>query len=138
MRLKKFIDEKLSRKEFMALSQAESYIAEIDHDGKKKYAKDYLNFLLGKDTEPKPGRGVSSVQAKAVKMKLEELIGKRNIHEKKKKLSVPEKHQERIAKDTLKMSDVMADVMGGMNKKEAKDFLKSIGYTDNEIKKLSK
>jgi thermostable 8-oxoguanine DNA glycosylase len=56
----------------------------------------------------------------------------------KRKLSVPEKHQEKIAKDTLKMSDVGANIMGGMNKKEAVEFLKSIGYTDNEIKKLSK
>ena len=56
----------------------------------------------------------------------------------KKSLTVPQKHQLKIAKDTLKMSDVGARVMGGMTKDEARKFLKSIGYTDNEIKKLEK
>lgn len=48
-----------------------------------------------------------------------------------------EKHQENIALKTLKMTDAMSGVMGGMNKTEAINFLKSIGYTDMEIKKLS-
>jgi hypothetical protein len=55
---------------------------------------------------------------------------------KKKELSVPEKHQLNIAKKTLKMSDAGANVMGGMNKKEAREFLKKIGYTDKEIAKM--
>lgn len=54
-----------------------------------------------------------------------------------KKLSVPEKHQLAIAKKTLKMSDAGANIMGGMNKKEAVDFLKKIGYSDKQIKKMS-
>jgi hypothetical protein len=58
--------------------------------------------------------------------------------EERKKLSTPEKHQETIAIKTLKMADAMVGVMGGMTKDEAKKFLKSIGYTDDEIKKLSK
>ena len=53
-----------------------------------------------------------------------------------KTLSVPEKHQKKIALKTLKMSDPMAKVMGGMTKDEAKKFLKSIGYNDKQIKKL--
>ena len=53
-----------------------------------------------------------------------------------KKLSVPQKHQLKIAKDTLKMSDVGASVMGGMSKDEARKFLKSIGYNDKEISTL--
>jgi hypothetical protein len=52
-------------------------------------------------------------------------------------LSVPEKHQLAIAKKTLKMSDAGASVMGGMSKKEAVEFLKSIGYSDAKIKKMS-
>ena len=36
-----------------------------------------------------------------------------------KNLSVPEKHQLRIARDTLKMSDIGARIMGGMSKEEA-------------------
>lgn len=62
-------------------------------------------------------------------------IYEKYLLEKKKKLTVPEKHQEKIAKDTLKMSDFGARMMGGMDKEEAIKFLKSIGYTDKEIKK---
>jgi len=42
------------------------------------------------------------------------------------KLSVPEKHQLKIAKDTLKMSDAMARVMGGMTKEEAREVIKKL------------
>jgi len=51
-------------------------------------------------------------------------------------LSVPEQHQKKIAIKTLKMPDAMVGVMGGMNKDEARDFLKSIGYSDSKIRKL--
>ncbi len=36
------------------------------------------------------------------------------------KLTVSEKHQLRIARDTLRMSDVGARIMGGMTKAEAR------------------
>lgn len=42
---------------------------------------------------------------------------------KRKELSVPEKHQLRIARDTLKMSDVGARVMGGPTKEEARETI---------------
>ena len=42
------------------------------------------------------------------------------------KLSPPEKHQLKIAKDTLKMSDAMARVMGGMTKEEAREVVKKL------------
>jgi hypothetical protein len=38
----------------------------------------------------------------------------------KRQLSVPDKHQLRIARDTLRLSDAMAGVMGGMSKDEAR------------------
>ena len=50
-------------------------------------------------------------------------------------LTVPQQHQLKIAKKTLKMNDVMANVMGGMSKQEARDFLKSIGWSEQKIKK---
>lgn len=50
-------------------------------------------------------------------------------------LSIPQQHQLKIAKKTLKMTDVMANVMGGMSRPEAIDFLKSIGWSDQKIKK---
>lgn len=40
-----------------------------------------------------------------------------------KPLSTPEKHQLKIARATLKMSNTMANVMGGMSKKEAKKII---------------
>lgn len=48
-------------------------------------------------------------------------------------LSVPQKHQKAIAIKTLKMNDVGASIMGGMDKEQARAFLKSIGYSDNQI-----
>jgi hypothetical protein len=43
-----------------------------------------------------------------------------------KNLSVPEKHQLRIARDTLKMSDIGARIMGGMTKDEAREIIKRL------------
>ena len=51
-------------------------------------------------------------------------------------LSTPQQHQLKIAKSTLKMSDAGAMIMGGMSKEEARDFLKSIGYSDSKIRRL--
>lgn len=41
-------------------------------------------------------------------------------------LSVPEQHQLRIARQTLRMNDVMARVMGGMTKDEAREVIKRL------------
>lgn len=49
-----------------------------------------------------------------------------------KNLTVPEKHMIRIAKDTLKMNDVMANVMGGPNKEEARAILARYGIKVKE------
>jgi hypothetical protein len=38
-------------------------------------------------------------------------------------LSIPEKHQLRVARQTLKMNNVMARVMGGMSKDEARQII---------------
>jgi hypothetical protein len=52
-------------------------------------------------------------------------------------LSVPEQHQKKIAISTLKMNDIMANVMGGMTKEQARKFLKEkCNYTDAQIAKL--
>jgi hypothetical protein len=50
----------------------------------------------------------------------------------KKQLSVFEKHQLSIAYSTLKMSEIGAFIMGGMNHKEARDIIKKL--TGKEIK----
>lgn len=41
----------------------------------------------------------------------------------KRQLSVPEKHQLRIARDTMKMSDAGARILGGPNKEEARAII---------------
>jgi hypothetical protein len=40
-----------------------------------------------------------------------------------KNLTVPEKHQLKIARDTLRMNDVMARIMGGPNRAEARAII---------------
>jgi DNA-directed RNA polymerase subunit RPC12/RpoP len=57
----------------------------------------------------------------------------RRSRKESRELSVPEKHQLKIAKKTLQMSDAGANIMGGMDKKEARAFLKKIGYSDDKI-----
>ena len=43
-----------------------------------------------------------------------------------KKLTVPEKHQLRIARKTLKMSDMGALIMGGPSKEEARLIIRDL------------
>jgi hypothetical protein len=49
-----------------------------------------------------------------------------------KNISVPERHRIKIAKDTLKMSDVGAHIMGGMTKEEARNLLTKYGIKFKE------
>ena len=55
---------------------------------------------------------------------------------KNKPLDVFQRHQKRIALDTLRMSDIGAQIMGGMDKPAAHNFLRSIGYTAAQLAKL--
>ena len=51
----------------------------------------------------------------------------------KRELSVPEKHQLKIARSTLKMSDAGALIMGGMTKAQAREVIKRLtGRTAKE------
>jgi hypothetical protein len=51
---------------------------------------------------------------------------------------VAKAHQEKIALKTLTYSDAGANIMGGMNKKEAIAFLRKNGYDDKKLTKLLK
>jgi hypothetical protein len=51
------------------------------------------------------------------------------------KLTSFEEHQKKIAEATLKMPDPIANVMGGMTKKEAKEFLDKL--SEQELKEES-
>ncbi len=54
-----------------------------------------------------------------------------------KQLSVPESHQFKIAKSTLKMSEIGARIMGGMTKDEARKFLREkAGWSADRIAKF--
>ena len=44
----------------------------------------------------------------------------------KRRLSVPEQHQLKIARRTLKLSDMGAQVMGGMTKDQARQCIKEL------------
>lgn len=48
----------------------------------------------------------------------------------KRELTVPEKHQLKIARDTLKLSDAGARIMGGMTKDEARMIIKRLTGKD--------
>lgn len=89
----------------------------------EKAAEKYLSWAKEKKKEPKKG---SDVAACDLLREAKEMVA----------LSVPEQHQKAIALKTLKMNDAMANVMGGMDKEEARAFLKSIGYSDSQIEKI--
>jgi hypothetical protein len=55
---------------------------------------------------------------------------------KSKPLDTFQRHQKRIALDTLRMSDVGAQLMGGTDKPAARNFLRSIGYTAAQLTQL--
>lgn len=57
---------------------------------------------------------------------------------KKKQLDTFQRHQKRIALDTLRMHDVGAFIMGGMSKEEARSFLKLIGYSQAQVEQAEK
>lgn len=50
----------------------------------------------------------------------------------KRQLSVPEQHQLKIARSTLRLSDVGALILGGMSKIEAQEIIRRL--TDKEIR----
>jgi hypothetical protein len=57
----------------------------------------------------------------------------KRIRTERRRLSVPDQHQLRIARDTLKMSDVGVLVMGGPTKAEAREIIKRLtGRTPRE------
>jgi alkanesulfonate monooxygenase SsuD/methylene tetrahydromethanopterin reductase-like flavin-dependent oxidoreductase (luciferase family) len=53
------------------------------------------------------------------------------------RLSVPERHQLRVARQTLRMSDAMVGVMGGPNKSEAREIIRRLTgkYVRNPLRR---
>lgn len=49
---------------------------------------------------------------------------------------IGERHQLKIARDTLRMHDAGAAIMGGMSKDEARSFLLRFGYSELQISRL--
>lgn len=54
----------------------------------------------------------------------------------KKHISVPDQHRIKIAKKTLRLSEIGARILGGMDHGEARRVLKEFGYSDAAIKRL--
>lgn len=52
----------------------------------------------------------------------------------KRPLTVPEQHRCKIALDTLRLNEVGARIMGGMDHREAVRLLKYFGYSDTDIR----
>jgi len=100
-----------------------------------KQAMNRLNFYINRAGDNlDPERKAALEKAKAI---LSTAVEAEDVDEAiRKNLSVPEKHQLKIAKSTLRMSDTGALVMGGMNKEEARAFLKRIGYSGRAIAKM--
>lgn len=48
------------------------------------------------------------------------------------KLTVPEQHQLRIARRTLKLSDVGARILGGMTKEEAREIIRRLSQKEKQ------
>lgn len=44
----------------------------------------------------------------------------------KRKLTIPERHQLKVARDTLKMNDAFARIMGGPSKQEAREIIRRL------------
>jgi hypothetical protein len=64
--------------------------------------------------------------------------GDTSLPEAHRELSIPDRHQLKIAKQTLRMPDEMIGVMGGPSRKEAEELLKKkFGYSDKQISKMS-
>lgn len=85
--------------------------------------------------EPKMVSGAkvpSKVKAKIMKKMQQMGHGSPMGESSKQPLSVPERHRVKIAKDTLKMSDAGATIMGGMTKDEARAVLKKHGIKFSE------
>lgn len=73
---------------------------------------------------------------------MESFAGGKDV-ERKRELTVPEKHQLRIAKQTINMPDAMVGILGGMTKQEAVEVIKRLTgkspkdyYERNEIHDL--
>ena len=69
--------------------------------------------------KPKYAKTLAQHKKNKVKSRYDE-----KVDEAKKQYDVPTQHQRKIAKDTLKMNDVFANIMGGPSKEEAKKILK--------------
>lgn len=94
------------------------------------YQRAYLNAMLARRVSDLGAR-VKGFERQGINVKMKEDF---DIHEanKLRHLDVPTQHQIKIAKQTLRMSDVMVGVMGGPNKEQSRAILKKHGFRVNE------
>lgn len=99
--------------------------------------KDIAQYICDNTDDPRSSEGKSFTKGycAAVKAWVAKNV-KQSVSEAKKSGDTFDKHQTKIAKDTLKMSDVGADTMGGMTKAKARAHLKKMGWSAEKIAKL--
>ncbi len=120
-------EEEENRKKQMGEVEFDEYI-----DRNKIHTTDELNRLYRESiSDKRVGKIIKEYSGKKASKKWGRSVGKLKRLEEKKlgspfstKPKTPEEHQIKIAKDTLKMPDAMAGVMGGPSKEEAKEILK--------------
>jgi len=106
-----------------------------DHFGDYSQAKRIGNKISIKDTKKDVGIGYAG-PIPSSGLARQDLEGE--IKTTKSELSVPEKHQLKIARDTLKMSDAGANVMGGPTKEEAKEIIARLEAKMNKSSETKK
>jgi hypothetical protein len=121
------------------MKAVDKHVKDLESEGHEVYDKQ----TSGGDARPNGThtvhKTVISYKAKDGSRKKRHIVGSGGLTESildENLQKVADKHMTAIAKKTLKMNDVGANIMGGMTKEEARAHLKKVGYSDESIKKL--
>ncbi len=106
-------------------------IEQTDLSGSNEEQGKFAQMIKGLafSDDPLSNEFMKKVDQAVTKISKEVLKKEESIEE----ISVPGRHQLKIAKDTMKMSDAGAMIMGGMTKAEAREILRKAGYSDKQI-----
>lgn len=113
---------KLGKEEFLCAAYVEN-LGEWDYD----FEVTIPSFKIRPDGIRRASMNKTMIASELVKI-AEDLVGR--------EMDVFDYHQKKIAISTLKMSDAGVNIMGGMNKDEARNFLRKIGYSEQQIARI--
>jgi len=114
---------KLGKEEFLCEAYVEN-LGEWDYD----FEVTVPSFKIRPDGIRRGAAMNKTMVASELVKIAEELVGR--------EMNVFDYHQKKIAISTLKMSDAGANIMGGMTKDEARNFLRKIGYSEQQIARI--